>query len=286
MLTIIKKLSLIFLAAVLMALTINIFVYTGGIIPGGFTGIAILTQEAFIKFFNIAVPFSVILFTLNAIPAVYSYFYIGKRLTMYSVLMIFLAGIMTDLYPILFPNSLHMNDPLLCAVFGGILIAISSCLCLYADATGGGTDFIAIGIAEKYKKDAWNYIFMGNCIILIIAAFMFTLDKALYSIILQFTATVTLKYLYTAYQKKTLFIITNKPQEVYELIRDEANHDATSFVGTGLYQMAKREMLYSVVSANQSSKLIRRIMEIDPGAFINVMSTDSINGKFFKPPRR
>ena len=96
MLTVIKKLSLIFLAAALMALTINIFVYTGGIIPGGFTGIAILTQEVSMKFFNIAVPFSVILFILNAIPAIYSFRYIGKRLTLYSILFVFLAGIMTD----------------------------------------------------------------------------------------------------------------------------------------------------------------------------------------------
>lgn len=282
---IIRRLLLVTIGAVLMAVNINTFVHAGGLVPGGFTGLSLLIKEIFLKYGGIHVPYSIISFALNAAPAIASYFYIGKYFTLYSILMIFLTGIFTDMIPLVFTFTLPLNDVLLCAIFGGILNSISVSLCLHANATSGGSDFIAIFISEKFKKDAWNYILLGNCVILGIAAYLFALDVALYSIIFQFTSTMALGRLYRAYQQKTLLIITDKPNEVYSLIRDETNHDATSFAGIGLYENAARIMLYSVISSNQSGKLIRNIKKVDPGAFINVLSTEHINGKFFKQPK-
>jgi uncharacterized membrane-anchored protein YitT (DUF2179 family) len=103
---------------------------------------------------------------------------------------------------------------LLFAVFGGILNAASISLCLFADATSGGTDFIDIFISERYGRDTWGAIFADNCVILALAASLFSLDKALYFIILQFASTIALGSFYHGYQQKTLFIITGKPDDI------------------------------------------------------------------------
>jgi uncharacterized membrane-anchored protein YitT (DUF2179 family) len=268
-----------------MAFNLNTFVHAGGLIPGGFTGLTLLIQECALRFGGINVPFSIILYVLNAIPAIISFKYIGKWFTLYSVLMVILSGIFTDFMPAMFIQTIQLQDILLSAVFGGLLNAVAISLCLYAGATSGGTDFIAIFISEKFRKDAWNEILAGNCVILLLAAFLFTLNRALYSIIFQFTTTVALSGLYQGYQQKTLFIITGKSKEIYELIRDRTHHAATSFSGIGHYEMTERVMLYSVVSAGDVNKLVSAIKKIDPNAFINVVKTEQLNGRFYQSPK-
>jgi uncharacterized membrane-anchored protein YitT (DUF2179 family) len=268
-----------------MAFDIKTFVKAGGLIPGGFTGITLLVQEVFQRYAGIAVPFSIILYLLNAVPALICFRSIGKRFALYSCLMIAVSGLLTDFMPAMFIDYIQLHDTLLSAVFGGILNAVSISLCLFADATSGGTDFIAIFISEKYHKDAWSYIFAGNCIILILAGYLFALDKALYSIIFQFTTTMALGFLYRGYQQRTLLIITGKADEVYALIRNETNHDATSFTGIGRYQMKERIMLYSVVAASEVNRLVNLIKKIDPHSFINVLKTEQLNGRFYKRPK-
>ncbi|MCL2127446.1 MAG: YitT family protein [Treponema sp.] len=280
-----RRLALVTLGAVLMAFNIKTFIHAGGLIPGGFTGLTLLIQEICHRFFHLHVPFSVVLYILNSVPAFICFRYVGKKFTLYSVYMVFLSGLMTDFMPAMFINAIKLHDTLLSAVFGGILNAVAIILCLIAGATSGGTDFIAIYFSEKHRKDAWNYIFIGNFAILAIAGALFTLEKALYSIIFQFTATIVLNSMYHAYQQKTLLIITSHPVEVYKLIREKTNHAATSINVTGLYDRQERKLLYSVVYSNEVTHLINAIHRVDPGAFINVIKTEQINGRFFKKPK-
>jgi uncharacterized membrane-anchored protein YitT (DUF2179 family) len=285
-----KRLALISAGAVLMAFNINTFVHAGRLIPGGFTGLTLLIQEICLRYGNFPIPFSVILCALNLAPAIICFRAIGKRFTLYSVLMVVLSGLLTDWMPAaraasVIISQLQLHDTLLSAVFGGLLNAVSVSLCLYADATSGGTDFIAIFISEKYRKDAWNYIFAGNCAILALASWMFSLDKALYSIIFQYVTTVALGQFYKGYQQKTLLIITGKPEEIYAFIRDRTHHSVTTFEGFGSYEKKRRTLLYSVVSAAETAPLIKAVREIDGGAFVNVLRTEQINGRFFTQPK-
>jgi uncharacterized membrane-anchored protein YitT (DUF2179 family) len=268
-----------------MAFNLNTFVHAGGLIPGGFTGLTLLIQECALRFGGVHIPFSLILYGLNAVPAIISFKYIGKWFTLYSVLMVIISGLFTDWMPAMFIEIIQLHDVLLSAVFGGLLNGAAISLCLHAGATSGGTDFIAVFISEKFRKDAWNYILMGNCVILVLAAFLFALDRALYSIIFQFTTTVALSGLYRGYQQRTLLIITAKSREVYELIRDKTHHAATSFSGIGHYEMTERVMLYSVVSAGDVNPLVAEIRKIDPEAFINVIKTEELNGRFYQHPK-
>jgi uncharacterized membrane-anchored protein YitT (DUF2179 family) len=268
-----------------MAFNINTFVHAGGLLPGGFTGLTILIQQIALRYGNVELPFSIIYFVLNSVPAAICFKYIGKIFTLYSLLVIATSGILTDWMPRMFIDFLQLQDILLSAVFGGMLNAVGISLCLYADATSGGTDFIAIFISEKYHKESWNFIFAGNCVILGVAAYLFSLDKALYSVIFQFATTMGLSSLYHGYQQKTLLIITNRPDEVYTLIKEKTNHAATSFKGYGFFTKSERTLLYSVVSAYETASLITAIEQIDPGVFINVIRTEQLNGRFYTRPR-
>jgi len=278
------RLFLVVFAGALMSFNIKTFVHAGSLIPGGFTGLSLLLQQICLRFGNFRLPFSVPLYILNAVPALVCFKFIGKKFTLYSVLAIVVTGLLADSMPSMFIEHIQLHDTLLSAVFGGAINALSIALCLYADATSGGTDFIAIFISERYHKDAWNYIFMGNCVILAVAGFLFGLDKALYSIIFQFTTTVSLEVLYRNYQQRTLLIITNKPDLIFSVINEKTHHGATCFEGFGSYEKKNRTLLYSVITATQVKSLISAIKKIDEGAFINVLKTEHLNGRFYQRP--
>ena len=284
----IKRVALIVLGSFLMAFTVKTFIKAGGIVPAGFTGLTLLLQEVFSSNFNIKLPFSVLYYAFNIVPVIISFKFIGKKFTIFSLLVVILSGLFIDWMDWLPPKIIgfiQIHDTLLSAVFGGLLYAFAGSITLHAGATSGGTDFIAIFISEKYRKDAWNYIFAGNCVILAVAGFLFSLDKALYSIIFQFTTTMALGTLYRAYQQRTLFIITNKPDEVYEVIHERTNHGATSIQGFGYYEKKQRVLIYSVVTASEVKDLIPAIKQIDFAAFINVLKTEQLNGRFFQRPK-
>lgn len=275
-----KRTVFIIAAAFLMAMNIKSFVRAGDLLPGGFSGLTLLIQQIARHFWGLELSYSLINFSLNAVPVFISFKYIGKKFTGYSCLMIILTGIFTDIL-----SGFQMTDDiLLVAVFGGILNACAISLCLYANATSGGTDFIAIFFSEKFGIETWNYIFAGNCIILLIAGYLFGWNEALYSIIFQFTSTQVLHLLYKRYQKQTLLIITSRPDEIYEQIRENTNHDATLFKGIGCYKKHECNMLYSVVGRDEIKTITKKIRQIDPDAFINTMNTQQLTGRFYQRP--
>ena len=96
---------------------------------------------------------------------------------------------------------------------------------------------------------------------------------------------MVLNSLYRAYHQKTMLIITAHPAEVYNLIRERTHHAATSLNGIGLYNMKEQSLLYSVVYSDEVTPLINAIHSIDPDAFINVIKTEQVNGRFFKKPK-
>jgi len=278
------RLFLVITAGALMAFNIRTFVHAGGLLPGGFTGLSLLLQEICLRFGNFRLPFSVPYYILNAVPAAVCFKFIGKKFTIYSLFAIVITGLLADWLPAMFIEFIQLHDTLLSAVFGGALNGLAISLCLYAGATSGGTDFIAIFISDRYHKDAWNYIFMGNCIMLAVAGFLFGMDKALYSVIFQFTTTMTLEALYRNFQQKTLLIITNKPDLIFSVINEKTHHGATCFDGFGSFEKKSRTLLYSVVTASQIKTLIPAIKKIDENAFINVLKTDQLIGRFYQRP--
>ena len=267
-------------ASVLMALNINTFVQTGGLYPGGATGLTILIQRLSEKFLNIHLSFAVVNFLLNMIPIYIGFRYIGKRFTLYSCLMIVLTGILTDIIP----SYIITYDILLISIFGGIINGFAISLCLRMDTTSGGTDFIAIYLSRKKGIDSWNIILYFNVVLLLVAGFSFGWDKALYSIFFQYTTTQVLHILYTRYQKKTLFIVTDNPKEVCDVIYATSRHGATILQGEGSFHLNERSLVYSVVSSDESKKVVNAIREVDPHSFINTVNTQELAGLFYQRP--
>lgn len=272
-----RRMSCAIIAAVIFAVNIKTFVRAGNLYPSGFNGVTLLIQQIGSQFFGVAIPFTLINLPLNAVPACISFKYLGPKFTVSSCCVVVLTSVLTDLIP----SQPITYDPLLISIFGGLINGLACSLCLIGNTSGGGTDFIAILISERRGRDIWNYILMGNAVVLTIAGLLFGWDAALYSIIFQFTCTQTIQMLHQRYKKHTLFIVTRHPEEVYAEIKNFTHHSATQFAGKGCYSQDDLTLLYSVVSREEAKLLIKKVKNADPSAFINIIKTDYINGRFY-----
>lgn len=272
-----KRLLVVILASILMSVNIKTFVHVGELFPGGVNGLTVLLQRIFLKFFNISLSYTIVNVLLNLFPIYIGFRFIGKKFTLFSLIMILLTGILTDFLP-----SLPITyDTLLIAIFGGILNGVVISLCLSVDATSGGTDFIAIYLSQKHGRDSFNLVLGFNVIILSIAGLLFGWERALYSIIYQYVSTQTLHVLYRNYKRETLFIITTHSEEIAKRIHEICHHGATILDAEGSYEHTNRKLLYSVVSSSDVKKVILEIKKIDPKAFINSLPSTSVSGRFY-----
>lgn len=272
----VKAILLIMIASVGLAFNIQSFVNTAGLYPGGFSGIALLVQRAAEAFVSTHIPFFVISYLLNILALAVSYKYLGKRFILYTCLAVGLSGAITDLIPA-FPMT---EDILLCSVFGGICNGVCVSACMISQGSTGGLDIVANVYGHKLNKDPWNIVLGVNCLILLTAGVLFGWDKAMYSIIFQYASTQVIRIIYRKYQQMTLFIVSEKYEEVYQTIRDITNHSATILDGTGGYSNTKKKMIYSVVSSQEAKAVVKAIRRIDDKAFVNQIRTKELDGRF------
>lgn len=272
-----KRILVIIIAALLMAVNIKTFVQAGNLLPGGATGLTLLIQRAVKLFFDLDIPYSPINILLNAIPAFIGFKFIGKKFTIYSCLMIFLVGLFADLIP----AYTITDDVLLVSIFGGIINGTAISICLSVEATSGGTDFIAIYMSEKKHMDSWNFVLGINAVILSVAGLLFGWDKALYSIIFQYASTQMIHLLFQHYQKETLLVVTKHPELVSEIIHAKSLHGATIIKAEGSYEHKETFIVYSVIGKDQYISIVSIIKQEDPDAFINTIDTESLTGRFF-----
>lgn len=271
-----KRIVVICFAAMLMETNIKTFVRTGGLYPGGATGLTILVQEIGKRFFHVKLPYTLVNLLINAGPIYIGFRFVGKKFTWYSCMMIVLTSVLTDIIP----GYIITYDILLISIFGGIINGTVISMCLMVNATTGGTDFISIYLSEKKGMDSWNLVLCINIVILLLAGLLFGWDKALYSIIFQYASTQVLHMMYKRYQKETLFIVTNKPTDVCNKINELSGHGATVMHGEGFYEGCKRNVVYSVVSKEEAGKVIKAVKNTDEKAFINAVKTEKLTGRF------
>lgn len=276
----IKLLLCAIVSAVVYSIAITSFSIPAGIYPAGLSGISRLLSDVFPKYFNINLSYSVIYFPINILLAVLVYKNIGKKFTIYSIIQFSLVSLFTSF----FKPLIVLDNELLYAIFGGVIQGASVGLALAYNFSTGGSDFLSVYFSNKYKKSVWNYTFLINAGILIIAGLLFGWDRALYSIIYQYCATQLIKQLHQRYTYTTLTIITTKPKEVADEIQKNIRHGITEIHAHGHFSNSDTTMLYTVVNSFQYRNVVAIVKSVDEHAFINVQKTAEVYGNYYQKP--
>lgn len=268
------------LSAVIHAISLTTFSIPGKLYPGGFSGITRIVIDLARDYADIQIPFGFIYGSLNIFLTIFVFRKIGKKFAIFSVIQFVLVSIFT----LFFKEIIFVDDPLLIAVFGGILAGVGISLALAHGTSSGGFDFVAIYVANKYHIQVWNYVMVVNIFILCVAGILYGWEKALYSIILQFCQTQVINRMHKRYRLLTLSIITTIPESVEASILSRIRHGITEFQTKGGYLRQNNSVLVIVISSYQEREVVRAVLDVDKNAFINIQETRKVVGNYYQQP--
>ncbi|MBX6353369.1 MAG: YitT family protein [Thermoflavifilum sp.] len=267
---------LVFMAvgAALAAVALEIFLVPNHIIDGGVTGISIMLSDW------TGWRLGIFLFLLNAPFFLIGYQQIGRTFalsTLFSV--VILSGLASLLVPV--PGITH--DPLLAAVFGGILLGIGVGLILRNGGSSDGLDIVAILISRHVPWSIGQVIMFFNIFILGSAGFVYGWDHAMYSLIAYFIAFKAIDVVVAGFEEtKSVWIISDLCDDIGEAMLHRLGRGVTYLHGEGAFSGDNKKVLFSVISRLEEAKLKTIVEDIDPEAFIAIAPIAEVRGGRFK----
>jgi Uncharacterized conserved protein len=259
------------------ALGIQLLLQPAKLYTSGVTGASQLIVNLLNEFMNVNTPVYLWYALLNLPLIILAWFQLGKKFTILSIISVVSASLLILLVP-LYPLT---KDPLLSAVFGGILSGAGIGLCFRYGFSTGGTDIIALIVQRKTGRTVGQVSFAVNAVIIIIAGFSFGWDLALYTIISIYITNMVIDKMYIQQQKITAIVYTHKVDEVSQELLKTLNRGLTlDYHLRGAYSGEEIGSITMVLTKYQLFFAKKVIMSIDPNAFINIQPTMSISGKF------
>ncbi len=269
----------VLLSSLIQAKAMRTFVNPINLLPAGFTGIATLLEIITGKM-GFEISMSVWILALNIPVALFCAKSIGKRFVIFSMAHVFLLSFFLTLIPV----KPMFEDPLLNVCFGGTVFGLCGVLVFTGNASGGGTDFIALYVSNRIGKGIWQYVFVGNTIMICIFGMISGWESAGYTILFQFISTKTIETFYHRYKRVTLQITTTRPDEVVKAYIGGCMHGISVMDGHGGYSGKKMSLLHTVISAYETQDVVNLLKEADPQIIINIMPTQNFVGKFYQKP--
>ena len=270
----------VILSGFMQATIIQVFMRPLNLLSSGFTGVAILVEKITSTYFGFTFSTSLGMLVLNIPIALFCCKSISKRFTFFSLLQVIIASF--------FLKVIHFealfDDRLLNIIFGGLLYGMQAVIALKANASTGGTDFIALYISNKKNKSIFSYVFIFNACLLIIFGMMFGWENAGYSILFQFISTKTIDTFYNRYARMTLQITTSKPDAVIQCLIKNYRHGLSRVDGIGGYSGRNISLIHVVVSSYEVGEMVALMRTVDPHVIVNVMKTENFYGGFYLKP--
>jgi uncharacterized membrane-anchored protein YitT (DUF2179 family) len=285
-----KVYSLIIVGTFIMASGFVFFINPYKIVPGGVYGIAIVIHyltEGVFSFWPGGIPIGLLGLSMDIPLTLLGIKILGPRFGIKTVLGFFMTAFFMDFltYFVGQDDPLQLGDQLLlAAVFGGVLIGLGLGLIFRSRATSGGSDIVAM-IINKYTGLPLGQlmIIVDSSIVLVGLAAFGDWKIPLYSwIVIFITGKVIDITLRGVSYEKTMFIISDKYDEVREKVIKDINRGGTVIAGEGLYSGTKKKMIYTNVSRREYQILKDYIRKIDPDAFVTVLDANEIFGNGFK----
>lgn len=267
----------IILGCFISSLGVNLFLSNAKLLSGGVTGIGLILQYMW------NIPSGITVFILNMPLFFVSYKFLSKRFTIYTAIgMISFSTALMLTKPL--SALVRVDDTLLYCIYGGVLSGIGYGLVFFRNGSIGGTDIITMVVRKKYSNlDIGKVGFGFNLIIVTIAAFIFGLPQALYTLISMFiTSTILDKVLNGFTSKKLLLVLTEKEEDIITYVIKDMHRGITSLMAEGGYTHNQKKLLYIAVTTSQMISLKNRILRIDPKAFITIIDVSEVKGKGFQ----
>jgi len=283
-----KAYGLIIAGSLVMAAGYVFFISPNRIVPGGVYGIAIVVHHLTKGMFSFApdgLPVGATGLILNIPLTIIGIKILGPRFGIKTIIGFILTSVFIDLLTLWWGNKpLVEDDVLLSSIFGGVLIGLGLGLIFKSRATSGGSDIIAMIIAKYTRLPLGQLLIYIDSVIVIVGLIAFKDWKIpLYSwLVIFITGKVIDVILEGVSYEKTLFIISEKSDDIRNKIVNDLNRGGTYLQGKGMYNNSDKQIIFTVVNRRELAILEDYINSIDPDAFLTVTNANEILGKGFR----
>lgn len=271
------KFGYLLIAVLLYSLALNLFLVGNRIAAGGLSGIATALTSI------IPISIGTFMFVANIPLLLISIYLKGWIFTRNAFVGSLLYPLMVDLTDWL-PTI--TTDPLVAAVFGGVMLGVGMVCLVKANSSTGGTDLINRLLISKFRTlTLGKMIIIVDGFIIILAMFIYgEIEVGLYAIIAIAVTSFTADRILLGFDRGNLcFIITaQEPQKIADILMTKLPHTITRIAGTGMYSKSERSILMTVVRPTETLKLKDMISAIDPNAFVVVTQANEVQGGSFK----
>ena len=264
-------------AALFYGAALSLFLSPNMLAPGGVSGISIILNKVIPN-----VPTGTWIFLLNIPILILGTWKFGIKFILSTIYCTVLTSYFTNL---LEPIGALTQDPLLAAIAGSSLIALSLGSVFKAGSTTGGMDIIikVVRLKLPHLKTGFLYL-IEDVIIIAVSALVFqNIDRALYAGLCALVTSFLLDLvLYGRDGAKLIFIISNHSDAIARRILEELDVGVTFLQGAGAYSGRDKKVILCIIKKPLSPKVEEIVKEEDPAAFMIFSSATEIYGEGYK----
>ena len=273
------KISTSIVYAITASAAVNFFYEPGNIYSSGVTGIAQIIGTLAQSAFGIKIPVALALLLLNLPLFILGWFKISPKFTIFTGITVLLTSVFMQIIPV----QVLSTDPIINAIFGGVVMGAGGGYALRNGLSSGGLDFITIAIRKKTGKTIGSLSIIFNSFILLAAGLLFGWQYAFYSALAIFVSGKVMDAVFTKQKKMQVTIVTSCAEEVIHGIHGKMRRGITIINGAeGAFRYDRQKVLITVVTRYELPLLKQIMRETDPHAFVSIADNVQILGRFYE----
>lgn len=254
------------------------FILPNKFIDGGVMGISILTHQ------QTDISLSILILLISIPFVLVGWHQIGKGFIIKSTIAISLLALAL----VVMPFRMVTDDKLLVSVFGGFFLGAGIGFSIRGGAVIDGTEVLAISLSKKGTLSVGDFILIFNVIIFSVAAYLLTVEVALYSILTYLSASKTVDFILDGIEEFTgVTIISPHSDEIAHMVQKKMRRGLTIYEGKRGYgkrgiNYETTDIIFTVITRLEISRLRHEVEKIDPNAFMVMHSIRDTRGGMVK----
>lgn len=276
--SVIKQYGILTFATLILVVGIYVFKFPNHFSFGGVTGIAVILSAVF------PLSPSAYTFIMNMALLVLGFLFLGKGFGIKTVYVSVLTSVGLSAMEKIFPmNRPLTNEPVLELIFAVVLPALSAAILFDREASGGGTDIIAM-ILKKYTSiNIGTALLLVDLAIVLASCFVFDAQTGLFSFCgLMAKSLVIDGVIENINLSKYFTIICDDPEPICDFITHELQRSATVYKAEGAYSHKEKSIVLAVMKRSQAIRLRNYVKRTQPLSFIMITNSSEIIGKGFR----
>lgn len=268
-------------AGFLYAAAISYFAGGANFAPGGVSGLALIANHLW------GLPIGLVTVLINIPLALGSVLFVGRQFLVKSMVSTVYCALFQDVLFARLPT--YGGDPLLAALFTGVLWGLAMALLYMRGSSSGGTDFLTVSINTRRPHLSVGVVTGVIDIVIILLGWPVfgSIDAVLYGAVTTVLTSVTIdKVMASSSSSKMLTIITTRGQHIADWISRNCDRGSTLVRGTGTFTGSERQILLCACNRLQVYAIRAAAYAIDPGCMVMISDTNEVYGEGFRDPAR